>query len=196
MSKKYKQTVDSITTDVRNQYFHQFRSNIMKTLNIKEMDLIPVDHCAYAFGIGITDKNGFKFVYSGDTQPCDRLIKYGHNCNLLIHEATVEDGLNKFARTNFHSTMSEAINVGRMMGAKFTILTHFSQRYGKLPLLPDNEQTNDNIGLAFDNMIVKANQLNRIPLLYDTLKCMYAKHIDRILYRSDVYERKFSNHHQ
>ena len=181
---------------VRNQFFHQFRSNIMKTLQIQQMDLIPVDHCAYAFAIGITDKRGFKFIYSGDTKPCDRLIKYGHNnCHLLIHEATVEDGLHKFAQTNFHSTISEAINVGHKMQAKFTLLTHFSQRYGKLPLLPMEQLNNDdNIGLAFDNMIISANQLHRIPLLYDTLKCMYSKHIDRIQYRTDLYERKFNAH--
>ena len=181
-------------TVVRNQFFQQFRSSIMKTLSIKEINLIPVDHCAYAFGISITDRNGFKFVYSGDTQPCDRLVQYGRDCNLLIHEATVEDSLKKFARTNFHSTISEAINVGRMMQAKFIILTHFSQRYGKLPLLPE-ENADNNIGLAFDNMIVNGNQLHRIPLLYDTLKCMYAKHMDRIRYRSDLYERKFMGHH-
>ena len=38
-----------------------------------------------------------------------------------------------------HSTFTEAIQEGKDMGAKFTLLTHFSQRYSKLPLLEEIE---------------------------------------------------------
>lgn len=34
-----------------------------------------------------------------------------------------------------HSTFTEAIQEGIAMNAKFTILTHFSQRYSKIPVL-------------------------------------------------------------
>lgn len=50
-----------------------------------------------------------------------------------------------------HSTYSEAISVGKDMNAKFTILTHFSQRYYKIPLI---DEFGDNVGVAFDNMRV------------------------------------------
>lgn len=69
----------------------------------------------------------------------------------------MEDQLVSEARRKMHSTISQAINIGRKMNAKFTILTHFSQRYAKIPYM-----TNDlpsNVGIAFDNMevLLRAN---------------------------------------
>jgi len=49
--------------------------------------------------------------------------------------------------------MSQAINIGKKMNAKFTILTHFSQRYAKIPYMPNNDLPS-NVGIAFDNMEV------------------------------------------
>lgn len=134
-------------------------------------------------------------MYSGDTQPSDRLVKQGLNCDLLIHEATVEDNLTSFARTHFHSTISEAINIGKLMHARFTILTHFSQRYGKLPFLPDQSNF-DKVGIAFDNMRVNPSEFIRLPLLYEPLKIMYSKHLETLKYRSNIYNRKYGIEHE
>lgn len=81
------------------------------------------------------------------------LFLVGKNSNLLIHEATMEDQLVSEARRKRHSTMSQAINIGKKMNAKFTILTHFSQRYAKIPYMPNNDLPS-NVGIAFDNMEV------------------------------------------
>ena len=40
------------------------------------------------------------------------------------------------------------------MKAKFILLTHFSQRYPKIPLFNDN--FSDKVGIAFDNMRVSS----------------------------------------
>jgi len=64
----------------------------------------------------------------------------------------MEDQLVSEARRKMHSTMSQAINIGKKMNAKFTILTHFSQRYAKIPYMPNNLPSN--VGIAFDNMQV------------------------------------------
>lgn len=133
-----------------------------------------------------------RFVYSGDTQPSENLIKATQDCDLLIHEATVEDNLVHFARANFHSTINEAIKVADTANVRFAMLTHFSQRYGKLPFVPD-ESHRQNIGLAFDFMRIKPRHLERIPPLYDALECMYAKHLDNLRYKSTVYSRKYNN---
>lgn len=76
------------------------------------------------------------------------------------------------------------------MQARFTILTHFSQRYGKLPFLPDQENINK-VGIAFDNMRVNPSELVRLPLLYEPLKIMYSKHLEFLKYRSDIYNKKY-----
>lgn len=78
---------------------------------------------------------------------------------MLIHEATMEDELSGEAVTKMHSTTSQAIQVGKLMGAKNIILTHFSQRYAKLPRFNDNFE--DNVSIAFDNMLVRLFNLVR-----------------------------------
>lgn len=65
----------------------------------------------------------------------------------------MEDDLAKEAVIKMHSTTSQAIKVGNDMGAKYIILTHFSQRYAKLPRF--NENFAENVGIAFDNMLVR-----------------------------------------
>ena len=50
--------------------------------------------------------------------------------------------------------MSEAIKIGREMGAKFTILTHFSQRYRTVPIFPKIMYRN--VAVAFDLMKVSS----------------------------------------
>jgi ribonuclease Z len=81
---------------------------------------------------------------------------------LLIHEATLEDELLEEAKSKLHSTTSQAIEVGQRMGAKFTLLTHFSQRYAKLPRL--NASFTKDVGIAFDNMQVSVNAST--PLIF------------------------------
>eukprot|EP00775_Hariotina_reticulata_P009019 gene9019-9191_t len=94
---------------------------------------VPVAHCAGAHGLVITHKTGWKLVYSGDTRPCSRLVAAGAGATLLIHEATFEGGLAHHAVSKRHSTLDEAISVAEDMNAYRTVLTHFSQRYPRLP---------------------------------------------------------------
>jgi len=50
------------------------------------------------------------------------------------------------------STTSQAIDVGLRMRAKFIILTHFSQRYSKVPVFTNSFR--NCVATAFDNMRV------------------------------------------
>lgn len=52
--------------------------------------------------------------------------------------------------------ISQAIDVGQKMDAKFILLTHFSQRYPKIPFF--NEEFSHRVGLAFDNMRVSVGR--------------------------------------
>ena len=73
----------------------------------------------------------WKVVYSGDTRPGGPLIDAGKDCDVLIHEATFEDDKEALAKKKRHSTVGQAVAAGRRMGARRTVLTHFSQRYPK-----------------------------------------------------------------
>ena len=66
-------------------------------LGLSKVIAVEVDHCPQSYGCLLLQTNGDKIVYSGDTLPCQNLVNYAHNCKVLIHEATLEDGLEKDA---------------------------------------------------------------------------------------------------
>ncbi|CAL4134523.1 unnamed protein product, partial [Meganyctiphanes norvegica] len=161
-------STDQMTPEEYNQ--------ICGNLGMKEIQMCYVLHCPDSFGVALTHTNGWKLVYSGDTMPCQKLVKIGHDCDLLIHEATMEDELEEDAKIKTHSTISQAIQVGKEMGAKNVMLTHFSQRYSKVPILPDN--TPSNVAVAFDNMQFSIDDLTELNLLYPAYVSMFAEHYD------------------
>lgn len=51
-------------------------------------------------------------MFSGDTRPCEAVVKAAQGATLLVHEATFEDGLEGEAVTKKHSTVSDAVTTG------------------------------------------------------------------------------------
>ena len=98
-----------------------------------------VPHCSGSQAVSLTFPTGFKFSYSGDCRPSQEFIDIGRGSTVLLHEATFGDDYKGDAKAKKHSTTSEAISVGKKMGARRILLTHFSQRYPKIPNLIDLE---------------------------------------------------------
>uniref|UniRef100_A0A8C5SXS1 Zinc phosphodiesterase ELAC protein 2 n=1 Tax=Laticauda laticaudata TaxID=8630 RepID=A0A8C5SXS1_LATLA len=126
--------------------------SLMEKCGFREFQTCEVRHCKNAFGCSMVHKSGWKVVYSGDTMPCAALVDMGKDASLLIHEATLEDGMEEEAIEKTHSTTSQAVEVGMRMNAKFIMLNHFSQRYAKIPLF--SEDSSEKVGIAFDHMQV------------------------------------------
>merc|ERR1712228_953333 len=107
----------------------------------------------------------------------------GEYCDLLIHEATMEDGWETEAEKKRHSTTSQAIQVGKSMNARLILLTHFSGRYKMIPL--PGEESLDNVGLAFDFASFRfLRDAKRIPLVIKPLQVMFAKNLEENQERS------------
>lgn len=70
-----------------------------------------------------------------------------------------------------HSTTNEAIEVGNSAGAYRIILTHFSQRYPKIPVFDDAHMHKTCI--AFDLMSVNAADLPVLPKVLPYLKLLF-----------------------
>lgn len=88
----------------------------------------------------------------------------------------MEDELVEQARYKMHSTVSQAIGQGVKMNAKYTLLTHFSQRYAKIPRI--DGAMNKNVGIAFDNMEVTRGDLKYLHVLFPTLKVLFSEHCE------------------
>lgn len=154
------------------------QEELFAKLGLKNLSTVLVRHCKHAYGLTLTTEAGWKLTYSADTMPCEALVEAGKESDLLVHEATMEDDLADEAIIKMHSTTSQAIDVGKRMGAKFTLLTHFSQRYAKLPLI--SESFHGTVGCAFDHMRVCPKDLPALPLLFPALKSIFAEHYEEM----------------
>lgn len=147
--------------------------SVLDALCLSDLKVVRVRHAQFPHGIALTHRAGWKLVYSGDTMPCQNLVDAGRDCDVLIHEASMEDELEQEARFKKHSTVSQAIDIGMSMNARFILLTHFSQRYAKIPYFSD--KFSNRVGVAFDNMRVKMSQLPLLPLFMPALKAMFSE---------------------
>lgn len=98
-----------------------------------------------------------KIVYSGDTTPCEEMINFAKNCDLLIHDSTYKKEDKDKAQKNFHSTSYDAANIAKKANAKKLILTHISTRY------KDNKDLLKQAQAKFPNTII-ANDLMKIEV--------------------------------
>ena len=110
---------------------------------IRKIESVPVSHCAGAQAVSLTFKSGFKISYSGDCRPSGSFCRIGRDSDVLIHEATFDDGMEGDAMAKRHSTTAEALGVALNMRAKNVVLTHFSQRYAKIPNFENIKLPND-----------------------------------------------------
>lgn len=152
---------------------------------LDRLDVVAVDHCinsvaaTFHFNIGHPEMNKFTVAYSGDARPSEDFATIGKNCDLLVHEATFDDRSMPDALAKKHCTTSEAIKVGKDMNAKFTILTHFSQRCPKIPYFTDD--FDDKVGFAFDNLSLKCpTHFGRLPIMKPMLSLVFKKSLDEI----------------
>ncbi|KAM7255736.1 hypothetical protein ACFE04_008634 [Oxalis oulophora] len=154
---------------------------VLDEAGLKSLISFPVVHCPQAFGIVLKAKErinsvgvvipGWKIVYSGDTRPCKELEKASLGATVLIHEATFEDGLMDEAIARNHSTTKEAIDIGERAGVYRIVLTHFSQRYPKIPVFDEAHAHNTCIG--FDMMSINMADLPVLPKVMPYIKLLF-----------------------
>jgi len=143
---------------------------LKRTLGLESFQTVDVIHCRWAYGVSMKHSSGWKLVYSGDTRPCQKLVDVGKDATVLIHEATLEDDMVEEALAKRHSTTKEAVEVGQKMNATYTLLTHFSQRYPKIPVFTD---AHNQVGISFDMMRVKIKDLPTLPKYVKALQTLY-----------------------
>jgi len=115
----------------------------IKDINIKyfEVDHKPVK---FAYGFSFINNNK-KLTISGDTRPCENLIKYAQKSDVLLHEVFIEGEIKKTNKMrtkrtlhnvqSYHTTSSEVGKVAFITQSKKLVLTHFvPTRFNKIKL--------------------------------------------------------------
>ncbi|KVI05961.1 hypothetical protein Ccrd_015703 [Cynara cardunculus var. scolymus] len=143
-------------------------TDVLNEAGLESVISFPVVHCPQAFGVVLKGVDrlhgdgrrivpGWKIVYSGDTRPCPELVEASRGATEAI------------ARN--HSTTKEAIEVGDAAGAYRIILTHFSQRYPKIPVFDEGHMHKTCI--AFDMMSINFADLHVLPRVLPYLKLLF-----------------------
>ncbi len=123
--------------------FKSFGNLKIKDTNIKyfEVDHKPVK---FAYGFNFTNNNK-KLTISGDTRPCENLMKYAQKSDVLLHEVFIEGEIKKTNKMrtkktlhnvkSYHTTSSEVGKVAFITQSKKLVLTHFvPTRFNKAKL--------------------------------------------------------------
>ncbi|RZC59812.1 hypothetical protein C5167_007125 [Papaver somniferum] len=159
---------------------------LLGEVGLEALISVPVVHCGDSFGLVLKAVErhdadgktipGWKLVYSGDTRPCKNLKHASNGAPVLIHEATFEDNMGDVAIGKNHSTTKEAIDIGG--GAYRVILTHFSQRYPKIPVFDEVETCARKTCVAFDFMSVNIADLPVLPKILPQLKLLFKNEVN------------------
>ena len=104
-----------------------------RSLGLSSFKTVDMNHGCRCYGAVITHDDGwsiaqvlflvffvwfsliceFLYRFSGDTQPTQNLINAGLNATVLIHEATMAEEELELAQQKGHSTVRQAIDVGK-----------------------------------------------------------------------------------
>lgn len=93
------------------------------------------------------------------------------NVLVILLQATFEDDLIDEALAKNHSTTKEAIDMGSSAGVYRIVLTHFSQRYPKIPVIDESHMHNTCI--AFDLMSINVADLQVLPKVLPYFKTLF-----------------------
>ncbi|MBI2546975.1 MAG: ribonuclease Z [Candidatus Aenigmarchaeota archaeon] len=74
-------------------------------------------------------KDGLKVVYTGDTKPCETVVKISKDSDMLIHDGTFLE-LDE-SQGKYHADVAEAAKIAKKADVKELILTHLSRRYNR-----------------------------------------------------------------
>ena len=175
--KEYNKIKKRITTFIEKNENISFYNDLKNKLGII-FYTAEVFHCEESYGMIIesncneSDKNYFKISFSGDTRPCNNFFNYTMNSTLFIHEGTFDNEMVKDAKEKMHSTISEAINLGKENGSKYIAITHFSPRYIKT--YPYKKEFDDEkVLIAHDYCSFKLNDLE--------FAYKYLKYFDKVM---------------
>ncbi|UZJ53546.1 hypothetical protein CBS101457_002866 [Exobasidium rhododendri] len=164
----------SAAGEAKSEEIRKLRAQLVDHLHGTEVFTTEVDHRAmHCYGIVFRGKK-WSGAYSGDTRPTQKLIKAGSGVDFLVHEATIEDSKPDMADYKGHSTFGQAIEVAKAMKVKYLMLTHFSQRYPKLPRFSaTGELGKMKVGIAFDLLTVEMSDLQKLMKYKDSLELLF-----------------------
>ena len=123
------------STAAFNIIIKEFKSKGTCNINDLKIRYFEVDHkpVKYAYGFNFYYKNK-KLTISGDTRPCENIMKYSQNSDVLLHEVFIDGELTKISKMrskktlhnvrDYHTPSSLVGKIARIANCKKLVLTH------------------------------------------------------------------------
>ena len=102
-----------------------------------KVSVFPVEHSPVKDAVGYRfEYKGKSVVFSGDTRPCENIVKYGRSADLIVHEAYNKEWMEMARRKypdrsflidkvmTYHSSTLEVAKEAQLAGVKHLALTH------------------------------------------------------------------------
>jgi len=86
-------------------------------------------------------RKGRKIVISGDTKPCDQMVTFSEDADVLVHEATFDSRLRDIAKDYGHTTAAQAAEIAKEARVEKLFLVHVSPRYLDYHVLEDEARS-------------------------------------------------------
>ena len=133
---KYEKRSSTQAFNIQVKEFNNYGKIRIKDLLIEyfEVDHKPIK---YTYGFNFHHKNK-KLTISGDTKPCDNLMKYAQLTDVLLHEVYIEREMQSINKINkmrsqqtlnnvksYHTTSNIVGKIAKISRCKKLILTHF-----------------------------------------------------------------------
>lgn len=145
-----KKIIDAFSFDIKIRIEQAHHSPVGLNVNYAEMTegviyndgqmkitVFPVDHNPVKEAVGYRfDYKGKSVVFSGDTRPCQNIVKYGQDADLLVHESYSTFYMEKAKKMypdrvstinevmNYHSSTLEVAKEAGDAHVKHLVLTH------------------------------------------------------------------------
>ena len=114
---------------------NEFKNSGTVLIGDIKVKYFQVDHkpVKYAYGFNFLNKNK-KLTISGDTRPCENILKYGLLSDVLLHEVFIEGEIKKFNKMrttktlhnvrDYHTSSTIVGKVAKLAKCKKLVLTH------------------------------------------------------------------------
>ncbi len=129
---------------VKKEAIKEFEISLKQIPNLKDgEDLVLEDGSRIPNALVTETPNPLKkYAFCSDTRYNERLIDWVDGVDILYHEATFAQDMEKRARETYHATTTQAATIAMKAGVRKLVIGHFSARYAELePHLLEARQT-------------------------------------------------------
>jgi ribonuclease Z len=122
------------TRNIKKEQIEKYKLSVDQIKNLIEGNDLVLENGSILKNEEFTYKkwNPKRYAYCSDTIYDEEIIEFIDHVDMLYHETTYLDGMEKEAQQRMHSTLGQEIKISKMANVKKLLTGHYSSRYNNL----------------------------------------------------------------